>query len=282
MPDYFKYVLKGIDFIENNIKNEINISDIASEVGFSRFHFIRIFKVMSNDTIFEYIRKRRLTSAAIDLIETNLNILDIAFKYVYNSQEAFTRVFQNYYGLTPKKYRTLGVHLSNLYKPRITEEDLKFKNESAKFQYKIMERKEFYIVGMKYTGRNSKKEVPKLFNEFVSNMHKIDGNIIYDGLYSLDTCNNSEEFTCLVGVEISNIYNLPEGMDIKKVKGNKYAIFDLPNNIEDIPFTINNIYYGLVKQKEIIPINNYVFEFYDKNFEPNGRNGRANLYIPIE
>lgn len=102
MSYHFESVLKGINFIEDNLKEEINISDIASKTGFSKFHFIRIFKSISKDTIFEYIRKRRLTDAAIDLIETDMSIIDIAFKYAYNSQEAFTRAFENYYSVTPK------------------------------------------------------------------------------------------------------------------------------------------------------------------------------------
>ncbi|NMM61886.1 helix-turn-helix transcriptional regulator [Clostridium sp. P21] len=186
MSYHFESVLKGINFIENNLKEEISISDIAHEAGFSKFHFLRMFKGLSKDTIFEYIRKRRLTNAAIDLIDTETGIIDIAFKYAYNSQEAFSRVFQNYYGVSPKKYRKLGRHLSNLYKPKISEEDLKFKNEPIKLQYKIAEREEFYIIGMEYTGKNMKKEVPKLFNEFVPNIHKIEDNIIYNGLYSFE------------------------------------------------------------------------------------------------
>lgn len=54
------------------------------------YHFESVLKGISKDTIFEYIRKRRLTNAAIDLIETDMPIIDIAFKYAYNSQEIFT------------------------------------------------------------------------------------------------------------------------------------------------------------------------------------------------
>lgn len=286
MSYHFESVLKGINFIEDNLKEEINISDIASKTGFSKFHFIRIFKGISKDTIFEYIRKRRLTDAAIDLIETDMPIIDIAFKYAYNSQEAFTRAFENYYGVPPKKYKKLGVHLSNLYKIKITEEDLKLKNEAIKLQYKIIERKEFYIIGMEYTGKNSKKEVPKLFNEFISNIYKIKGDIVYDGLYGLDTCNENfdktEEFTCLVGVEVSNIDVIPEGMVIRKVRSNKYAIFTLPNTIEDIPSTVNSIYTRLFEEENLIPIDNYAFEFYGKDFRPNGEGGNAYFYIPVK
>lgn len=286
MSYHFESVLKGINFIEDNLKEEINISDIASKTGFSKFHFIRIFKGISKDTIFEYIRKRRLTDAGIDLIETDMSIIDIAFKYAYNSQEAFTRAFENYYGVPPKKYKKLGVHLSNLYKIKITEEDLKLKNESIKLQYKIIERKEFYIIGMEYTGKNGKKEVPKLFNEFISNIYKIKGDIVYDGLYGLDTCNENfdktEEFTCLVGVEVSNIDVIPEGMIMRKVNSNKYAVFILPNTIEDIPSTVNSIYTRLFEEENLMPIDNYAFEFYGKGFRPNGEGGNAYFYIPVK
>lgn len=287
MPFYFKCVLRVIEYIENNLKEEINISDITNVSGFSKFYFIRIFKEICKDTIFEYIHKRRLTSAAIDLIETDIPVIDIAFKYAYNSQEAFTRAFQSYYGMPPKKYRVGKVHLSNLYKVRITENDLKIKNEDVELNYEISEKKEFYIVGVGYKGKNKKREVPKLFNKFIENISEIKGDIVHSGLYGFETWDEEEfyttgEFGYLAAIEVLNVDEIPEGMVMKKIEANKYAVFNLPNTIEDIQTITNKIYMRLFEEEKFTLIEDYAFEFYSRDFKPNGEGKNAYYFIPIK
>lgn len=83
------------------------IDDVASHAGFSKFHFHRIFLSSVGMSISEYIRVRRLANASAALLYTNERILDIAFHYHFESQEAFTRAFKKYYQLPPGQYRRL-------------------------------------------------------------------------------------------------------------------------------------------------------------------------------
>lgn len=286
MNCYYKYVLKVIDFIENNLNDDISISDIVSVAGYSKFHFIRIFKEISKDTIFEYIRKRRLTSAAIDLIETDIPVLDIAFKYSYNSQEAFTRAFQTYYGMPPKIYRKRKVHLSNLYKMRIGENDLKIKNEDIELKYEIVQKREFYIIGIEYKGKNEKREIPKLFNEFMDNINKIQVDIVGNGVYGFETWDDefytTGEFGYLAAIEVLNAGEVPKGMVMKKVEANKYAVIALPSTVEDIQSITNKIYMRLLEEENLEPIEDFAFEFYSRDYKPNGKGKSAYYFIPIK
>lgn len=83
------------------------MDDIAGQVGFSKFHFHRIFQAAVGISITEYIRIRRLANASATLLYTNERIIDIAFYYHFESQEAFTRAFKKYYHLPPGQYRRL-------------------------------------------------------------------------------------------------------------------------------------------------------------------------------
>lgn len=102
-------VQKVLDYIEENIKNEINIGKIAKSVGYSKFHLNRIFSECTGITIYKYLQSRRLTIAAEKLIKTNESITQIAYEAGYDSQQAFSFAFKQLYVHPPKIYRSIGV-----------------------------------------------------------------------------------------------------------------------------------------------------------------------------
>ncbi|KAB2492406.1 helix-turn-helix transcriptional regulator [Priestia endophytica] len=103
--EYVKEVHNIIQYIEDNIMNEHLSDNIVKELKYSPFHFHRIFQRIVGMSVSTYIKKRKMTYAASDLMREEERILDIALKYCFSSQEAFTRVFQKMYGMSPGKYR---------------------------------------------------------------------------------------------------------------------------------------------------------------------------------
>lgn len=97
----------SLDYIETHVHDELNLDEISKVAGFSKFYFHRTFKREVGISIYEYIRKRRLTLAASDLLNTNIPILEIAINYQFESQESFTRAFKSIYQLPPGRYRTV-------------------------------------------------------------------------------------------------------------------------------------------------------------------------------
>ncbi|KWX75554.1 transcriptional regulator, AraC family [Paenibacillus jilunlii] len=102
---YYEVIHKSIDFIEQHLDEELNLDRIAREAGFSKFHFHRIFQKYVGKSPAEYIRTRKLSSAARLLLYSEERILDIAVHYGFESQEAFTRAFKRLYALPPAEYR---------------------------------------------------------------------------------------------------------------------------------------------------------------------------------
>lgn len=92
---------EAIDYIEANINENLNSERIAKKVHISSYYFQRMFTLLCSCTVGEYIRNRRLTLAAMALIENDETILDIGLRYGYESNESFTRAFQRYHGITP-------------------------------------------------------------------------------------------------------------------------------------------------------------------------------------
>lgn len=104
---YSETTQKTICFIETHLLDKIQLDDLTRNVGYSKFHLIRVFKQETGRTIGEYIRFRRLALAVSLLIESDESILSIAFLLHFQSQEAFTRAFKEIYSLPPGKYRKL-------------------------------------------------------------------------------------------------------------------------------------------------------------------------------
>jgi AraC-like DNA-binding protein len=108
--EHLDQIQRAIDFIENNLGNDISVDDIAREAAFSRWHFQIVFSSAIGETVKEYIRKRRLSNSLNLLKLTDQRLIDISLEAGFESQEAYTRAFKNQFGITPGEYRKNGTH----------------------------------------------------------------------------------------------------------------------------------------------------------------------------
>src|SRR5690606_9677992 len=96
---------KAIEFMETNLQENITIEDIAEKAHLSSYHFQRTFTILTDMTVAEYLRRRRLTKAAHEVSTTNIKIIDLALKYGYQTPESFTKAFQKQHGMSPSEAR---------------------------------------------------------------------------------------------------------------------------------------------------------------------------------
>ncbi len=95
----------ALDYIENHLREPISPVRIAGYVGYSRVYLDQRFSAVTGESLASYLRKRRLSEAARELITLDKAILDIALDFQYQSAEAFTRAFYQAFHLTPSAYR---------------------------------------------------------------------------------------------------------------------------------------------------------------------------------
>ncbi len=91
-------------YITKHIYEKITLNDLAKASAYSQYYASRIFKEYTGCSPFNYIKGIRLSEAAMILRDTDMKILDVAFDFVFDSHEGFTRAFSKYFGLTPSKY----------------------------------------------------------------------------------------------------------------------------------------------------------------------------------
>jgi len=102
----------ALDYIENNLADEIKLDTAAKFVGCSVWEFQRLFSFVAHIPLGEYIRGRKLDLAARDIQTGNEKIIDVALKYGYDSPAAFSRAFGRQYGVSPSSARGAGVTLT--------------------------------------------------------------------------------------------------------------------------------------------------------------------------
>ena len=112
-------IQKSIEYIEENLTQEIQIEELASIAGLSPFYFQRLFTRLVKKPVYEYIKLRRLAQAVNELKGKEVRILDVAINYGFSSHANFTRAFKETYGITPEEYRTGKIHLNQFVKPEL-------------------------------------------------------------------------------------------------------------------------------------------------------------------
>ena len=161
--NYYEELNRVIDKIEENLTEDIDYRDLAKIVGTSSYTLQRIFVFLTGITLTEYIRKRRLSNAAEELLSTDIKIIDLGLKYQYDSPISFSNAFKKMHGISPQNLRknelTLKAFPKIEFKPTIeTIEEL---------EYRIinLEKQKFYGITKGIIQKNNSKAIRDLFNK---------------------------------------------------------------------------------------------------------------------
>lgn len=147
--NWIQGIQNAIEYIEGHITENIDYEILAKVAYSSSYHFQRVFGIMCGMTLGEYIRRRRLTLAGKDLLIENAKVIDIAFKYGYDTPESFSRAFTRFHGINPSQVKK-GCSLNSFSRLSV-KIDLIGGNE---MKYEIKEMPELILVGYKkhFTG----------------------------------------------------------------------------------------------------------------------------------
>ncbi len=191
-------------FIEENITEDIRSDDVSRMAFSSHHHFMRMFYLLSGINLGEYIRNRRLTLAASDIISTNQKIIDIALKYQYNTPESFSKAFKRFHGVSPSDARKIQTTLK--IQPKLSFQ-INLRGDYI-MDYKILKKTDLNFRGFvkevtTIDGENF-KVIPKFWNEVMGS--NIFQNLINnsDDLGVVGVCygfdNDSSTFKYMIGV----------------------------------------------------------------------------------
>lgn len=142
--DFMTRMSLALAYVENNLTGEINQETLVQIACCSTYNFYRMFSFITDISLTEYIRRRKLTLAAIELQSSDIKVIDLALKYGYDSPVSFARAFQTLHGVTPSEARADGVTLKSY--PRISFQ-ITIKGEKE-MDYRIETKEAFQVFGI--------------------------------------------------------------------------------------------------------------------------------------
>lgn len=273
-----------LKYIEENICNEISTDDICKIAHMSKFHFLRIFNILTGITLGEYIRQRRLSLAVKDVVSSELKIIDIAYKYGYETPEAFTKAFKKLHKISPSEARKNKKNLKAI--PPLSFQII-VKGEE-RMNYKIESKEALKVAGVsrKITTKNGEnfKIIPKFWNEVCESgqydiLEKSQGKLGVIGM-CYDFKMEAEEFKYMIAVEGTKVKGL-EACTEFQIPALTWAIFEsvgpIPNAIQEVTKKIFSEWFPATKYEHA---DGPELEVYLPG-NPNAEDYRAEVWIPV-
>lgn len=255
-----------IDYIEEHLTSDIQLSEVAKQSGISEYHLKRTFSFVAGITLFEYIKNRRLACANVDLVN-GASATVTAFAYGYQTLEGFSRAFRDWSGYLPSEVKKSGVCKSY---PKLTFH-LEIKGGNS-MDYRIEEKGTFAIIGVskrvpiQFVGVNSSiVELAKaITEEQKEEMHRLGDlapNQVVNASFQFDEGRMEEKgaLTHMIGFLTSKIDEC-KGLEQRIIPGHTWAIFPNQGSFPEVlQTTMANIFsewlpnsgYELVEAPEI-------------------------------
>ncbi|MCI9278073.1 AraC family transcriptional regulator [bacterium D16-50] len=216
----------AISYIEGHLTDSIDTDQLGRIACCSAYHFQRMFSYMAGIPLSEYIRRRKMSLAAVDLQEKNIKIIEVAGKYGYSSPTAFNRAFQSVHGIAPSAVWNEGASIKSF--PAIT---FKITVKGAEeMNYRIESREAFRIVGVSVPLHKDIEEnftvIPSKWAEVSMNgtLQKLIG--LMDtppmGVLGISLCNDEEAWKYYISVSSSKD---ADGLEEYTVPAATWAIF---------------------------------------------------------
>lgn len=288
--NYLRQVQAGIDYIEANLDVDIDIAQVAIAAGISAWHFQRVFKALTNETLKTYIRSRRFASSLEKLLTTDARIIDIAVSAGFESQESFTRAFKKAFSMTPNEYRKLGHKKLFLKKVQFDAGYLQHINQNISLEPEIYTQKPMLLVGLKTVfysvdseKNNIAEKLPPLWTAFLCRMHEVQHRVAgmcYGVVRQTKTAADQLEY--YAAIEVSALDTLPESMVSIELPAATYAKFTHQGAVKNINNTVNYIYSSWLLQSGMRHTYGADLEFYGAGYHPVSDASVMHYAIPVE
>jgi AraC family transcriptional regulator len=202
--EWIERLNSAVNYIEENIRETIDLAEVSKITCCSTYHFQRMFAYIADIPLSEYIRRRRMSLAAVDLQSGNEKVIDISLRYGYDSPTAFNRAFKSVHGIAPSQAKEEGI-LLKAFPPISFKITIKGDNE---MNYRIERKEAFRIVGVSEALETEIEKnfaiVPKMWGTAATNgtiprlAAMMEGMPI--GLLGVSSCNEADNWKYYIAV----------------------------------------------------------------------------------
>jgi AraC family transcriptional regulator len=234
-------ICRALDFVEDNLREEIAVADMADAASYSLYHFCRTFNGLVHHTPYDYLMRRRLSESARELVETDKRIVDIAFDYRFNSPETYSRAFKRMFGMQPSQWRERGRLDRRFLMSRLTPEHLEHVNEGDYLKPVLEERDAFRVAGVMTLVEDGGEAVSRLWEVLAREMEGVAGAEYYGIAWYPVDCETGG-FFYMAGVEVEAIDGANPALVVKAIPPLKCARFVHKGLRSDLQLTLDYIY----------------------------------------
>lgn len=281
--DWIRGLQSAIDYMEENLTEELDFAVIAEKAYSSSFHFQRTFNLMTGISVGEYIRNRRLTLAGEEFSTGDIKVIDVALKYCYETPESFTKAFTRFHGITPSAARQEGARLKSFNRLSIT---ITLKGGSI-MDYQIVRRESFSVLTKV---KNIPTDdigviIPGFWTECKNDdtMKVLCENGIKNALLGMCEPEKKGEktFRYGVGIECKKDVKAAKGFEVWTIPARTWAVFQCigttPTLIQEM---WKRIYSEFLPQSEYERIDDVDFELYPE--ENISKDSICEIWIPVK
>lgn len=267
-----------IDYLEKVLDDEIDKKKVTQLSGYSYSMFSRLFSILTETTLSEYLRSRRLTEAAFILRNTDEKIIDVAFKFGYESSDSFGTAFKSFHGFTPSEVRN-GKPFKLVSRVQLA---LSVRGGGS-MNITIQKKQAFSVAGVNEQSINSSL-CPSVWNKLYEKYCHDELASLGSG-QSMGVCHDGENpstINYMAGYIVNDVDKATSmGLDVLEVEEAEYAVVEL---VGSVPECIHN---GWKYAMEVFfPEHGYIhsgkpdFEYYYEG-DMHSKDYKMELWIPI-
>lgn len=287
--DYLQRVQRGIDYIEAHLDAEVDVGSVARQAGISPWHFQRIFKALTQETLAAYIRARRFSQSLQRLAQSRERVLEIALASGFESQASFTRAFKAAFGITPARYRQQPQALALLPKLKIDAEYLRHLQGQVSLEPEIVEQGALELAGLRtrFHGPESAKntlgdQLPRLWAQFLPLLDRLpqrEPGRCYGVVRQ--TSRHGDELEYWAAAPVRGPDPLPAPLERLQLPASRYARFVHKGLPAELDQTVNYIYSSWLLRAGLRHSEGADLEIYDEQYQPDSVHSLMHYAIPI-
>lgn len=242
----FELIEKAVSSIENRLRSTVLLEDLSEELCLSKFHLHRLFKALTGRTLITYVRGRKLSCSLMELLDTSLNVIDIAQEYAFRYEQSYERAFKHQFGMTPSEFRRCRCALPIV--QRFDTSSIRNCEQGILIEPQFIMKPTFVVGGMRTyivhrendERLTAKSYAHEFYNDYRGQIPNEVNEDVYYGLVlrSDDPYKGNDYMPC---VEIAAPVPLPAPLEVFSLPTHMYAVFRYIGFHSPLELSIRNL-----------------------------------------